>query len=204
MFPEELPGLPLERELDFTIELKLGTKPIERTFYWMSTPELLELKLQLKELLDLEIIRPSVSPWHVSVIFLRNKDGSWRLCIDYHQLNKATIKNQYLFPRIDNLFDRMKGETMFSKIGLRLGYHQIQIKEEDIPKTAFKTRFRNYGFTVLPFGLTNALGLFMSFMNGVFREYLDKFFQVFIDGIFIYSRTKEEHDKHLRLVLKCL
>jgi hypothetical protein len=111
--------------LEFTIDLKPGTKPIARMPYQMSTPELQELKMQLKELLDLGLIRPSVSPWGVPVIFVRKKDGSWRLCIDYRQLNKATIKNQYPLPRIDDLFDQMKGETMFSKIDLRLGYHQL-------------------------------------------------------------------------------
>ena len=160
--------------------------------------------MQLKELLDLGLIRPSVSSWGAPVIFIRKKDESWRLCIDYHQLNKATIKNQYPLPRIDDLFDQMKGATVFSKIDLRSGYHQLRIKEDDIPKTAFKTRFGHYEFTVLPFGLTNAPGVFMSLMNGVFREYLDKFVQVFIDDILIYSRTTEEHDEHLRLVLQCL
>jgi hypothetical protein len=204
VFPEELPGMPPERELEFTIDLKPGTEPIARTPYRMSTPELQELKMQLKELLDLGLIRPSVSPWGAPVIFIRKKDGSWRLCIDYRQLNKATIKNQYPLPRIDDLFDQMKGATVFSKIDLRSGYHQLRIKEDDVPKTAFKMRFGHYEFTVLPFGLTNAPGVFMSLMNGVFREYLDKFVQVFIDDILIYSRTTEEHDEHLRLVLQCL
>jgi hypothetical protein len=160
--------------------------------------------MQLKELLDLGLIRTSVSPWGAPVIFIRMKDGSWRLCIDYRQLNKATITNQYPLPRIDNPFDQMEGATVFSKIDLRSGYHQLRIKEDDIPKTAFKTRFGQYEFTVLPFGLTNAPGVFMSLMNGVFREYLDKFVQVFIDDILIYSRTTEEHDEHLLLVLQCL
>jgi hypothetical protein len=204
VFPEELPGMPPERELEFTIDLKPGTEPIARTPYRMSTPELQELRMQLKELLDLGLIRPSVSPWGAPVIFIRKKDGSWRLCIDYRQLNKATIKNQYPLPRIDDLFDQMKGATVFSKIDLRSGYHQLQIKEDDVPKTTFKMRFGHYEFTVLPFGLTNAPGVFMSLMNGVFHEYLDKFIQVFIDDILIYSRTTEEHDEHLRLVLQCL
>jgi hypothetical protein len=190
--------------LEFTIDLKPGTEPIARMPYRMSTPELQELRMQLKELLDLGLIRPSVSPWGAPVIFIRKKDGSWRLCIDYRQLNKATIKNQYPLPRIDDLFDQMKGATVFSKIDLRSGYHQLRIKEDDVPKTAFKMRFGHYEFTVLPFGLTNAPGVFMSLMNGVFREYLDKFIQVFIDDILIYSRMMEEHDEHLRLVLQCL
>jgi hypothetical protein len=196
--------MPPERELEFTIDLKLGTEPIARMPYRMSTPELQELRMQLKELLDLGLIRPSVSPWGAPVIFIQKKDGSWRLCIDYRQLNKATIKNQYPLSRIDDLFDQMKGATVFSKIDLRSGYHQLRIKEDDVPKTAFKMRFGHYEFTVLPFGLTNAPGVFMSLMNGVFREYLDKFIQVFIDDILIYSRTMEEHDEHLRLVLQCL
>jgi hypothetical protein len=204
VFLEELPGLPPERELEFTIDLKLGTEPIARTPYQMSTLELQELKMQLKELLDLGLIHPSVSPWGAPVIFIRKKYGLWRLCIDYRQLSKATIKNQYPLPRIDDLFDQMKGVTVFSKIDLRSGYHQLRIKEDDIPKTAFKTRFGYYEFTVLPFGLTNAPGVFMSLMNGVFHEYLDKFVQVFIDDILIYSRMTEEHDEHLRLVLQCL
>jgi hypothetical protein len=204
MFPEELPGMPPERELEFSIDLKPGIEPIARKPYRMSTPELQELKMQLKELLDLGLIHPSVSPWGAPVIFIRKKDGLWRLCIDYHQLNKATIKNQYPLPRIDDLFDQMKGATVFSKIDLRSGYHQLRIKEDDIPKTTFKTRFGHYKFTILLFGLTNAPGVFMSLMNGVFREYLDKFIQVFIDDILIYSRTTEEHDEHLCLVLKCL
>ena len=123
VFLEELPRMPLERELEFTIELKPGTEPIARTPYRMSTPELQELKMQLKELLDLGLIRPSVSPWGAPIIFIRKKDGSWRLCVDYRQLNKDTIKNQYPLPRIDDLFNQMKGSTVFSKIDLRSGYH---------------------------------------------------------------------------------
>jgi hypothetical protein len=145
-----------------------------------------------------------VSLWGVPVIFIRKKDGSWRLFNDYRQLNKTTIKNQYLFPGIDNLFDQMKGTTVFLKIDFRSGYHQLWIKEEDIPKTAFKTRFGHYEFIVLPFELKNTLGVFMSLMNGVFCEYLDKFVQVFIDDILIYSQVMEEHDKHLRWVLQCI
>ena len=170
----------------------------------MSTPELQELKMQLKELLYLGLIHPSVSPWGAPVIFVRKKDGSWRLCIDYRQLNKATIKNQYPLPRIDDLLDQMKGVTVFSKIDLRSGYHQLWINEDDIPKTPFKTRFGHYEFTVLPFGLTNAPEVFMSLMNGVFREYMDNFVQVFIDDFLIYYRVMEEHDEHLCLVLQCL
>ena len=150
VFPEELPGMPPERELEFTIGLKPGTEPIARTPYRMSTPELQELKMKLKELLDLGLIHPSVSPWGAPVIFIRKKDESWRLCIDYRQLNKATIKNQYPLPRINDLFDQMKGATVFSKIDFRSGYNQLRIKEDDVPKIAFKMRFGHYEFTILP------------------------------------------------------
>jgi hypothetical protein len=196
VFPEELPGLSPQRELEFTIDLKPGTELIARTPYHMLTLELQELKMKLKELLDLGLKCPSVSPWGAPVIFIQKKDGSWRLCIDYRQLKKATIKNQYLLPRIDDFFDQMKDAKVFSKIDLRSGYHQLRIKEDDIPKAAFKMRFGHYKFIVLPFGLTNGPGVFMSLMNEVFREYLDKFVQVFIDDILIYSRTMEEHDEH--------
>jgi hypothetical protein len=131
--------------------------------------------MQLKELLDLGLICPSVSRWGAPIIFVRKKEGSWRLCIDYCQLNKAMIKNQYPLSRIDDFFDQMKGVTVFSKIDLRSRYHLLRIKEEDIPKTTFKTRFGNYEFIVLPFGLANSLGVFMSLMNGVLYKYLDNF-----------------------------
>jgi hypothetical protein len=182
-------------------QLKPGTALIEITPYRMSTPELQELKMKLKELLDLGLICPSVSPCGMPVIFIWKNDGSWRLCIDYYQLNKARIKNRYLLPRIDDLFDQMKGRTMFSNIDLISRYHQLRIKEEDIPNTAFKTRFGHYEFIILPFGLINIPRVFMSLMNGVFREYLEKIFQVFIDDILIYSQTMEENDEHLHLVL---
>jgi hypothetical protein len=123
VFPEKLPGFPPKREQEFTIELKPRTESIARMPYWMSIPELQELKMQLKDLLDLRIIRPSVSPWGAHVILIWKKDGSWRLCIDYRQLNKETIKNHYLFPRINDLFDLMKDTIVFSKIDLRSGYH---------------------------------------------------------------------------------
>jgi hypothetical protein len=172
MFPEELPGMSPERELEFTIDLKSETESIERTPYRMSTLELQELKMQLKELSDLGLIHPSVSPWGAPIIFIQKKDGTWRLFIDYRQLNKSMIKNQYPLPRIDDLFDQIKGVTVFSKIDLQSGYHQLQIKEDDVPKTTFKTRFGHYEFIVLSFGLTNAPRLFMSLMNRLFREYL--------------------------------
>jgi hypothetical protein len=137
VFPNELPGLPLERELDFTIELKPSLEPISKTPFRMTTPKLCELKMQLKELLELGLIRPSVSPWGAPEIFVKKKDGSLRLCVDYRDLNCATVKNRYPMPRIDDLFDQMKGATVFSNINLRSGYHQLRIKEGDIPKISF-------------------------------------------------------------------
>ena len=204
VFPKELPGLPPKRELDFTIEVKPGAEPTSKTPYRMTAPELCELQMQLKELLDLGLIRPSISPWGAPVIFVKKKDGSLRLCIDYRDLNRATVKNRYPIPRIDDLFDQMKGATVFSKIDLRSGYHQLRIKESDIPKTAFRTRFGHYEFVVVPFGLTNAPAVFMSLMNSVFRKYLDQFVQVFLDDILIYSKNEQEHEEHLRIVLSCL
>jgi hypothetical protein len=161
VFPKELHRLPPERKLDFTIELKSSAEPISKTPYRMIAPKLCELQMQLKELLDLGLIRPSVSPWGAPIIFVKKKDGSLRLCIDYRDLNRATVKNRYPMPRIDDLFDQMKGAVVFSKINLRSGYHQLRIKEGDICKTTFRTRFRHYEFVVVPFGLTNAPTVFM-------------------------------------------
>eukprot|EP00253_Pinus_taeda_P017231 PITA_17231 len=204
VFPEEIPGLPPRRNIDFTIELVPGAAPVSRAPYRMSVPELTELKMQLQELLDKNYIRPSVSPWGAPVLFVRKKDGTLRMCIDYRQLNKLTIKNKYPLPRIDELFDQVKGTTVFSKIDLRSGYHNIRIKDEDIAKTAFRTRYGHYEFVVFPFGLTNAPATFMCLMNGIFHPYLDQFVLIFIDDILIYSRTIEEHHEHLRIVLQTL
>ena len=147
----------------------------------MAPPELAELKKQLQELLEKGLIRPSVSPWGAPVLFVKKKDGSLRLCIDYRELNWVTVKNKYPLPRIDDLFDQLAGAAVFSKIDLRMGYHQLKIKGEDIPKTAFQTRYGHYEFLVLPFELTNAPAYFMDLMNRVFHAYLDKFVVVFID-----------------------
>ncbi|KAL0553782.1 hypothetical protein IC582_007686 [Cucumis melo] len=204
VFPEELPGLPPHREVEFAIELEPGTVPISRAPYRMAPAELKELKVQLQELLDKGFIRPSVSPWGAPVLFVKKKDGSMRLCIDYRELNKVTVKNRYPLPRIDDLFDQLQGATVFSKIDLRLGYHQLRIKDEDVPKTAFRSRYGHYEFIVMSFGLTNAPAVFMDLMNRVFREFLDTFVIVFIDDILIYSKTEAEHEEHLRLVLQTL
>ncbi|KAL0551316.1 hypothetical protein IC582_010402 [Cucumis melo] len=204
VFPEELPGLPPHREVEFAIELEPGTVPISRAPYRMAPAELKELKVQLQELLDKGFIRPSVSPWGAPVLFVKKKDGSMRLCIDYRELNKVTVKNRYPLPRIDDLFDQLQGATVFSKIDLRSGYHQLRIKDEDVPKTAFRSRYGHYEFIVMSFGLTNAPEVFMDLMNRVFREFLDTFVIVFIDDILIYSKTEAEHEEHLRMVLQTL
>jgi hypothetical protein len=204
VFPEEVPGLPPKRDLDFSIDLVPGAVPTSKVPYRMSTPELVELKVQLKEMLDKGYIRPSVSPWGAPTLFVKKKDGTLRLCIDYRQLNKMTIKNKYPFPRIDDLFDQLRGAAVFSKIDLRSGYHQVRIKDEDIHKTTFRTRYGHYEFVVVPFGLTNAPTTFMCLMNSVLNKYLDKFVLVFVDDILVYSKNKEEHEEHLRMVLQVL
>jgi hypothetical protein len=132
------------------------------------------------------------------------KDGTQRMCVDYRSLNEVTIKNKYPPPRIEDLFDQMKGASVFSKIDLRSGYHQLKIRESDIPKTTFHTRYGLYEYTMMSFGLTNAPAYFMYLMNKVFMEYLDKFIVVFIDDILIFSKTMKEHEEHLRLVLEKL
>ncbi|WMV47080.1 hypothetical protein MTR67_040465 [Solanum verrucosum] len=168
----------------------------------MAPTELKELKEQLKDLLDKGFIRPSISPWGAPVLFVRKKDGSLRMCIDYRQLNKVTIKNKYPFLRLDNLFDQLQGPSYFSKIGLRLGYHQLRVRGDDIPKTAFQTRYGYYEFLVMSFGVTNTPTTFMDLMNKVFRQYLDMFVIMFIDDILIYSRSENDHMDHLRIVLQ--
>jgi hypothetical protein len=163
----------------------------------MPPKELAELKTQLQELLDKGYIRPSSSPWGCPALFVKKKDGSLRLCVDYRPLNAVTIKNKYLLPRIDVLFDQLAGARVFSKIDLRSGYHQIKIRPFDISKTAFSTRYGLYEFLVMSFGLTNAPAYFMYLMNAVFMTELDKFVVVFIDDILIYSKNEKEHAKHL-------
>jgi hypothetical protein len=204
LFPEEVSGLPPRREIDFSIELAPGAVPVSRTPYRMSIPKLVELKLQLKEMMEKGYIRPNVSPWGALVLFVKNKDGTLRLCKDYRQLNKVTIKNKYPLPRIDDMFDQLGGASIFSKIDLISGYHQVQIKGEDIHKTAFRMRYGHYEFVVVPFGLTNAPATFMCLMNNVLSKFLDKFVLVFIDDRLIYSKNREEHEEHLRLVLQVL
>ena len=204
VFPEDLPGLPLDRDVEFVIELQPGTAPISRKPYRMPPNELAELKVQLQDLLNKGFIRPSSSPWGCPALFVKKKDQSLRLCVDYRPLNAVTIKNKYPLPRIDILFDQLAGAKVFSKIDLRSGYHQIKIRHQDIPKTVFSTRYGLFEYLVMSFGLTNAPAYFMYLMNSVFMPELDKFIVVFIDDILIYSKNEEEHAKHLHIVLQRL
>ncbi|KAL9995940.1 putative nucleotidyltransferase, Ribonuclease H [Helianthus debilis subsp. tardiflorus] len=201
VFPEDLPGLPPHRQVEFQIELAPGAAPIARAPYRLAPSELEELSKQLQELLEKGFIRPSSSPWGAPVLFVRKKDGTFRMCIDYRELNKVTVKNRYPLPRIDDLFDQLQGSSYYSKIDLRSGYHQLRVRDEDVSKTAFRTRYGHYEFLVMPFGLTNAPAVFMDLMNRVCKPYLDKFVIVFIDDILIYSKSQEEHEQHLRLIL---
>ncbi|GKE83161.1 putative reverse transcriptase domain-containing protein, partial [Tanacetum coccineum] len=157
-----------------------------------------------KKRLEDGFIRPSSSPSGASVLFVKKKDGSFRMCINYRELNKLTVKNRYPLPRIDNLFDQVQESNVYSKIDLRSGYHQLRVREEDILKTAFRTRYGHYKFQVMPFGLTNAQAVFMDLMNRVCKPFLDKFVIVFIDDILIYSKNKKEHEEHLKAILKLL
>lgn len=204
VFPDELPGLPPDSEIEFGIDVAPDTQPISIPPYRMAPAELKELKEQLHDLLDKGFIHPSVSPWGALVLFVKKKDGTLRLCIDYRQLNKVTIKNKYPLPRIDDLFDQLQGAQCFSKIDLRLGYHQLKKRNEHIPKTAFRTRYGHYEFLVMSFGLTNALAAFMDLMNRVFRPFLDRFVILFIDDIMVYSQSEQQHEGHLRQVLQTL
>ena len=158
------------------------------TPYRMALVELKELKLQLQELLEKGFIRPSVSPWGAPMLFVKNKDGTLRLCVDYRQLNKMTVKNKYPLPRIEDLFDQLKGASVFSKTDLRSGYHQLRIKDTNVHKIVFRTRYGHYEFLVMPFGLTNGPTTFMDLLNRVFRLYVDRFYMVFIDDILVYSK----------------
>jgi hypothetical protein len=201
VFPEDFPGLPPEREVEFVIELKPGTTPIFRRSYRMPPTELAELKIQLQDLLEKGFIQPSSSPWGCLAIFVKKKDQTLRMYVDYRPLNEVTFKNKYPLPWIDILFDQLTGARVFSKIELRSGYHQIRIRPEDIPKTAFTTRYGLFEYLVMSFGLTNAPAYFTYLMNSVFMPELDKFVVVFIDDILIYSKNEEEHAQHLRVVL---
>jgi hypothetical protein len=197
VFPDDLLGMPPERVIEFKIKLQPVTAPISKVPYKMSREELAELKIQLKDLLDKCFIHPSSSPWGCLALFVSKKDKSLRLCVNYRPLNAVTIKNKYPLPCIDILFDQLAVAQVFSKIDLRSDYHQIKIRDEDILKMAFSTRYRLYEYLFMSFGLTNTPAHFMYLMNSVFMPILDKFVMVFIDGILIYSKSTEDHEEHL-------
>jgi hypothetical protein len=204
VFPDDLPRMPLDRDVEFVIELQPGTAPISKRPYCMPPNELAELKIQLQDLIDKGFIHPSASPWGCPALFVKKEDNSLRLCVDYRPLNAVTIKNKYPLPRIDILFDQLAGAKVFSKIDLRSGYHQIKIRLSNIPKTAFSTRYGLYEYLVMSFGLTNAPAYFMYLMNSVFTQEHNKFVVVFIDDILIYSKNPEDHAKHLHVILQRL
>ncbi|GJW25286.1 putative reverse transcriptase domain-containing protein [Tanacetum coccineum] len=174
VFPEDLSGIPPARQVEFQIDLVPGVAPVARAPYQLAPSEMKELAEQLQELSDKGFIRPNSSPWGAPVLFFKKKDGSFRMCIDYRELNKLTVKNRYPLPRIDDLFNQLQGSSVYSKIDLPSSYHQLRVREEDIPKTVFRTRYGHYEFKVMPFGLTNALA------------------------------NKEEHEEHLKLILDFL
>jgi hypothetical protein len=197
VFSKDLSDMPPNWDVEFIIELQPGMTPISRRPYKMTPKELVELKVQLNELLGKGYICPISSPWGCPALFVKKKDQSLRLCVDYQPLNAVTVKNKYPLPRIDILFGQLAGVKVFSKVDLRSGYHQITIRPEDIPKTAFSTRYGLYEYFVMLFGLTNAPTHFMYLMNSIFILELDKFLIVFIDDILIYSKSEEEHVQHL-------
>jgi hypothetical protein len=188
----------------FVIELIPGTAAISKRAYRVSGPELVELKKQIDELSEKGYIRPSTSPWATPVLFVEKKDGTKRMCIDYRALNEVTIRNKYRLPKLEDLFDQQREATMFSKIDMRSGYHQLRIQPSDILKTTFITKYGLYEYTVMYFGLKNVPAFFMNLMNSVFMDYLDKFVVVFIDDILIYSQSEREHVDHLKMVLQRL
>jgi hypothetical protein len=200
VFPNDLPGLPLNQDVEFKIVLLPGTAPISRRPYRLPPTDLAELKVQLNELLKKGLIRPSSSLWGCPAIFVKKDQSLW-ICVDYRPLNAVTVKNKYHLPCIDILFDQLSKAKVFSKIDLRFGYHQIKIRPKDVPKTTFSTRYGLYEYIVMPFGLTNAPAHFMYLMNSVFMPELDKFVVVFIDDILVYSENEEDHVVHLCIVL---
>ncbi|GKC70420.1 putative reverse transcriptase domain-containing protein [Tanacetum coccineum] len=191
-----------ERRMEDVLVILPGAAPIARAPYRLASSEMKELLVQLQELPEKGFIHPSSSSWGAPVLFVKKKDGSFRMCIDYRELNKLTVKNRYPLPRIDDLFDQLQGSSVYSKIDLRSGYHQLRIKEEDILITAFRTRYGHFKFQVMLFGLTNTTAVFMDLMNRVCKPYLDKFVIVSIDDILVYSKDEEEHGKWYRYLSK--
>ncbi|GJW68700.1 putative reverse transcriptase domain-containing protein [Tanacetum coccineum] len=203
VFSDDLSGLPPVRDIKFRIDLIPGGLPVVKSLYRLAPSKMIELSNQLKELQDKGFIRPSHSPCGAPVLFVKKKDGALRMCLDLLRL-EASVKNRYPLPKIDDLFDQLHGAFSFSKIDLRLGYHQLRVHEEDILKTAFRTRYGHFEFTIMPFGFTNAPTIFMDLMNRVYKQYLDKFVIVFIDDIQVYSNSKEEHEARLKLIIELL
>jgi hypothetical protein len=204
VFKDIPPSRPPDRGFEHSIELEEGVQAVITTPY--RHPEVYKDKIEktIKELLKLGHIRPSSCPYASSVVMVKKQDGTLRMCIDYWALNKKTIKNRFPIPRINELMDELLGVKYFSKINLHSRYHQIQVREHDIPKTAFHCHYENYEFSVMPFGLTNAPATFQSCMNHTFKKQLQKFLLVFFDDILIYNKTWEEHLQHLDEVLGIL
>ena len=197
LMPDSLPkSLPPRTMIDHEIELLPGAKPPAKNAYRMAPPELAELRKQLDELLNAGFVRPAKAPYGAPVLFQKKNDGSMRLCIDYHALNKITVRNRYPLPIINDLFDRLHGAKYFSKLDLRSGYYQVRIAKEDEPKTTCVTRYGAFEFLVMPFGLTNAPATFCTLMNQVFHEYLNKFVVVYLDDIVVYNSTLEEEERN--------
>lgn len=199
------PGLPPKRSIDHKIELLPGADmPPHRACYRMSPLELEESRNQVEDYLARGYIRPSLSPYGAPILFARKKNGKLRMCIDYRALNSLTRKNSFPLPRIDELLENLAGAYYFSKLDLASGYHQIRIAEDDIPKTAFNTRYGHYEWLVMSFGLTNAPATFQNLMNDVFRDLINAGLVVYLDDILVYSRTPQEHLIRLRSVLQKL
>nr|GFA20092.1 putative reverse transcriptase domain-containing protein [Tanacetum cinerariifolium] len=204
VFHEDLPGLPPTQQVEFQIDLILGAAPVARAPYRLALSEMKELSDQLNELSKKGFIRPGSSPWGAPILFVKKMGGSFRMCIEYRELKKLTVKNRYPLPRIDDLFDRLQGSSVYSKIDLKTSYHKLRVREEDIPKIAFRTRYGHYEFQVMPFSLTNAPAVFIDLMNRVCKPYLDEFVIFFVDDILIYSKNKKEHKEHLKATLELL
>jgi hypothetical protein len=194
------PGAPPDRGFEHIIELEEGAKPVITTPYRHPKKYKYEIEKAIKELLDMGHIKPSSSPFASSVVLVKKKDGTMRMCIDYMALNKKTIKNRYPIPRIDELLDELHGVIYFTKIDLCSGYHQINMREQDVPKTAFRCYYDHYEFLVMPFGLPNSPATFQSCMNHVFNKKLRKFLLFFFDDLLIYRKTWEEHIQHVEQI----